>query len=224
VAAGFRVIAPDTRGYNLSSKPEDFEVAGTVKPGTDFDPDNIAELFWTAHTDSKDAGRLSIGSQAHSVAPAPTGADRPTTGSASPAGLQFPGADDGVLNGISIPVLDVGDDHHVPGEALGHRERIGERLEQEIAKVKRCSDDDVGVVELPGHQAPAVSPVEQAVATTLGDPVKLSRQTAEMGELHHAMLACLREQGPTPSRGDLPRASVGRASCRFGIPGKRNPV
>jgi hypothetical protein len=27
----------------------------TVKPGTDFDPDNIAELFWTAHTDSKDA-------------------------------------------------------------------------------------------------------------------------------------------------------------------------
>jgi NAD(P)-dependent dehydrogenase (short-subunit alcohol dehydrogenase family) len=26
-----------------------------VKPGTGFDPDNIAELFWTAHTDSKDA-------------------------------------------------------------------------------------------------------------------------------------------------------------------------
>jgi NAD(P)-dependent dehydrogenase (short-subunit alcohol dehydrogenase family) len=30
-------------------------VAGAVKPGTDFDPDRIAELFWTAHTDSKDA-------------------------------------------------------------------------------------------------------------------------------------------------------------------------
>ena len=30
-------------------------IAGAVKPGTDFDPDNIAELFWTAHTDSKDA-------------------------------------------------------------------------------------------------------------------------------------------------------------------------
>jgi NAD(P)-dependent dehydrogenase (short-subunit alcohol dehydrogenase family) len=25
-------------------------VAGAVKPGTDFDPDKIAELFWTAHT------------------------------------------------------------------------------------------------------------------------------------------------------------------------------
>src|SRR5436305_11507729 len=25
VAAGFRVVAPDTRGYNVSSKPEDFE-------------------------------------------------------------------------------------------------------------------------------------------------------------------------------------------------------
>src|SRR5438045_3753533 len=24
-SAGFRVVAPDTRGYNLSSKPEDFE-------------------------------------------------------------------------------------------------------------------------------------------------------------------------------------------------------
>ena len=30
-------------------------IAGAVKPGTDFDPNNIAELFWTAHTDSKDA-------------------------------------------------------------------------------------------------------------------------------------------------------------------------
>ena len=29
-------------------------IAGAVKPGTGFDPDNIAELFWTAHTDSKD--------------------------------------------------------------------------------------------------------------------------------------------------------------------------
>jgi NAD(P)-dependent dehydrogenase (short-subunit alcohol dehydrogenase family) len=30
-------------------------IVGSVKPGTDFDPDNIAELFWTAHTDPKDA-------------------------------------------------------------------------------------------------------------------------------------------------------------------------
>jgi NAD(P)-dependent dehydrogenase (short-subunit alcohol dehydrogenase family) len=30
-------------------------IDGVVKPGTDFDPDSIAELFWTAHTDSKDA-------------------------------------------------------------------------------------------------------------------------------------------------------------------------
>lgn len=30
-------------------------IAGAVKSGTDFDPDNLAELFWTAHTDSKDA-------------------------------------------------------------------------------------------------------------------------------------------------------------------------
>src|SRR6201994_838467 len=30
-------------------------IAGVVRPGTNFDPDNIAELFWTAHTDSKEA-------------------------------------------------------------------------------------------------------------------------------------------------------------------------
>lgn len=30
-------------------------IAGAVEPGTAFDPDKIAELFWTAHTDSKDA-------------------------------------------------------------------------------------------------------------------------------------------------------------------------
>jgi NAD(P)-dependent dehydrogenase (short-subunit alcohol dehydrogenase family) len=30
-------------------------IAGAVSPGTAFDPDNIAELFWTAHTDARDA-------------------------------------------------------------------------------------------------------------------------------------------------------------------------
>jgi hypothetical protein len=27
---------------------------GQVKPGTDFDPDKISEMFWTAHGDAKD--------------------------------------------------------------------------------------------------------------------------------------------------------------------------
>jgi hypothetical protein len=26
-------------------------IVGQVAPGTDFDPNNIAELFWTAHSD-----------------------------------------------------------------------------------------------------------------------------------------------------------------------------
>jgi short-subunit dehydrogenase len=30
-------------------------IAGSVVRGTPFDPDNIAELFWTAHTDPSDA-------------------------------------------------------------------------------------------------------------------------------------------------------------------------
>ena len=30
-------------------------IAGAVKPGTEFDPNRIAELFWTAHTDPRDA-------------------------------------------------------------------------------------------------------------------------------------------------------------------------
>ncbi|MGB0091629.1 MAG: hypothetical protein WBP81_03735, partial [Solirubrobacteraceae bacterium] len=30
-------------------------IAGSVVRGTPFDPDNIAELFWTAHTDPTDA-------------------------------------------------------------------------------------------------------------------------------------------------------------------------
>jgi hypothetical protein len=30
-------------------------IAGSVVRGTAFDPDNIAELFWTAHTDPTDA-------------------------------------------------------------------------------------------------------------------------------------------------------------------------
>ena len=96
-------------------------IAGAVKPGTDFDPDNIAELFWTAHTDPKDAWQTEYRFTGRIAGRQRRDACRwPTSSSASPPGLQLPGADDGVLNGISIPVLDVGDDHHVPGEALRH--------------------------------------------------------------------------------------------------------
>jgi hypothetical protein len=30
-------------------------IVGAVEPGTDFDPGDIAELFWTAHTDPREA-------------------------------------------------------------------------------------------------------------------------------------------------------------------------
>ena len=72
---------------------------------------------------------------------------------------------------------------------IRHRERLGERLEQEIAEVERRTDHDVAVVELPRDQPPAVSPVEQALAATLSDPVELSSQTAYVGEPHRFMLA-----------------------------------
>jgi hypothetical protein len=62
-------------------------------------------------------------------------------------------------------------------------------MKQEIAEVERRTDDDVAAVQLPRDQAPAVSPVEQAVAATLGDTVELSSQSADVGEPHHLMLA-----------------------------------
>jgi pimeloyl-ACP methyl ester carboxylesterase len=34
-AAGFRVVAPDTRGYNLSSKPDGVAAYNIDQPGTD---------------------------------------------------------------------------------------------------------------------------------------------------------------------------------------------
>src|ERR1700753_221650 len=33
-------------------------IAGSVKPGTEFDPDKIAELFWSAHTDTTEAWQV----------------------------------------------------------------------------------------------------------------------------------------------------------------------
>ena len=33
-------------------------IAGAVKPGTAFDPDKVAELFWTVHTDPPDAWQI----------------------------------------------------------------------------------------------------------------------------------------------------------------------
>jgi len=48
---GPQIIAARLDGIHAAT----VTIAGAVKPGTDFDPDDIAELFWTAHTDSKDA-------------------------------------------------------------------------------------------------------------------------------------------------------------------------
>ena len=92
--------------------------------------------------------------------------------------------------GIGIAVLEIGDDHHVLREALRDRERLGERLEQEVSKLERRTNDDVAVVELPRHEAPAIPPIEQAVASSLGDTVELRSQAAEVRERHRAIVAC----------------------------------
>jgi NAD(P)-dependent dehydrogenase (short-subunit alcohol dehydrogenase family) len=47
------LIAAGVREHGIHAAT--ITIAGAVKPGTDFDPDNIAELFWTAHTDPEDA-------------------------------------------------------------------------------------------------------------------------------------------------------------------------
>jgi NAD(P)-dependent dehydrogenase (short-subunit alcohol dehydrogenase family) len=52
-ALGQTLIAAGVRADGIHAAT--VTIAGTVKPGTDFAPDRIAELFWTAHTDPKDA-------------------------------------------------------------------------------------------------------------------------------------------------------------------------
>jgi NAD(P)-dependent dehydrogenase (short-subunit alcohol dehydrogenase family) len=47
------LIAAGVRDHGIHAAT--ITIAGAVKPGTDFDPDDIAELFWTVHTDSQDA-------------------------------------------------------------------------------------------------------------------------------------------------------------------------
>jgi hypothetical protein len=39
----------------MASMPRPSRSPASSSRETDFDPDNIAELFWTAHTDAKDA-------------------------------------------------------------------------------------------------------------------------------------------------------------------------
>jgi hypothetical protein len=45
------------------------------------------------------------------------------------SGLQLPGTDNGVFDRIGVAAFEVGDDHHVLGEAPRNRERLRERLE-----------------------------------------------------------------------------------------------
>ena len=42
-------------GSDRPGRPSAGAIAGSVVRGTAFDPDNIAELFWTAHTDPTEA-------------------------------------------------------------------------------------------------------------------------------------------------------------------------
>jgi hypothetical protein len=62
-------------------------------------------------------------------------------------------------------------------------------VEQKIPEVERSADHDVGVVELPRDQAPAIPPVEKASPAALGDTVELSGHPAEVFGLHNLMLA-----------------------------------
>src|SRR5262249_2310870 len=103
------------------------------------------------------------------------------------AGLQLPSGDDCVLHGIAVPVLEVGDDHHVLREARRYGEGLGKRLEQEVPEVERRTNGDGGPSELPRDQAPPVPPVEQTVAAPLDDALELSGQTADVCKPHQAM-------------------------------------
>jgi dihydrodipicolinate synthase/N-acetylneuraminate lyase len=61
-------------------------------------------------------------------------------------------------------------------------------VEQEVSEVERCTDDDVAVIELSGDEAPSVPPLEQAGAAALGDTFELSRETADVGVRHAAII------------------------------------
>jgi hypothetical protein len=74
--------------------------------------------------------------------------------------------------------------------------------------------DDVAVIELACHQTPLVPPVEQALSTTLGDPIQVGSKTAEFDERHEVMLACSVEHLHRP------RATSATA-CRAVIEGGR---
>jgi hypothetical protein len=72
---------------------------------------------------------------------------------------------------------------------LGIGECLGERPLQEVSGVEGRANNNVPVVELSGHQAAAVAPVEQAVASPLGNPFELTGETAHVRELHRCILA-----------------------------------
>ena len=50
--AAATLIAAGVQEYGIHAAT--VTIAGSVVRGTAFDPDNIAELFWTAHTDPPD--------------------------------------------------------------------------------------------------------------------------------------------------------------------------
>jgi hypothetical protein len=79
-------------------------------------------------------------------------------------------------------MLEVGDDHHVLGEPVGHRERLRERVQEEVSGFERRADDDVRVVELTRDQASVVPPVQEPLAAALDDPVQLGDQAAQIVE------------------------------------------
>jgi tetratricopeptide (TPR) repeat protein len=172
-------IAEHARGViaNMRGRAQDWHVQHYSQKGNivsrDCALDRLAELARIRRTPPQ--------------SPPPDG--RPRQSSSPSPGLKLPRADDRILVGMGIPGLEVGHHHHVLCEASRDRECLGERPLQEVPGVEGRANNNVPVVELSGHQAAAVAPVEQAVASPLGDPFELTGETAHVRELHRCILA-----------------------------------
>jgi hypothetical protein len=138
-------------------------------------------------------------------AQAPAGARSASAGST----LQPPGGHKGVFDGAVI-TREVGDHHHVLGEACGHAEGAGEHADDLVAVVEIGPDHQVLLIELPGDEPTLVTPPQPTLRLAPADALQLRGQPVYLLEDHHGSVA---------HRGSL--AAIRKPPGRWHWPGTR---
>src|SRR5579863_9876058 len=130
------------------------------------------------------------------------------------AALKPPRRLEGVFNGASVALGQVGDDHHVLGVPGRDAEGPGELPHQLVAVIEVGADHQMGLIELAGDQTAVVTPLGQSAGHRAAHARQRPGQPVYLADLQHRGLPCT----PALTIPGTIRAAKGTLARRLYVP------